>query len=240
MIVTSFSKKGYEQYGKRFLESYRKNCDIPLVVYTEDWIDEDWFDQRNLFDINGIKEFLVRTKDLDGHQGNHYKYYLNVNKFCRKVFAITDFQKDYKGKFAWLDADTYFKKKLPSGFLDQALPEGYMAILDRVYTTSKEGCNGHPECGFMVFDTNHVQNHIFMAMYINTYTSGAFTYMMTQCDSSVLGLVRLQTGVPCINLVENGNVRDDLTGDREGNPFGHSILKDYLHHMKGLEKKNAA
>ena len=36
MIVTTFSPKGYEQYGKRFIETYKEFCDLPLVVYVED------------------------------------------------------------------------------------------------------------------------------------------------------------------------------------------------------------
>lgn len=238
MIVTSFSDDGYRLYGKKFLESYKENCDIPLVVYTENQLNPDWFEERSLFAIPGMTDFLEKVKGFDGHQGNHYKYYLNVFKFCRKVFAIHDVQKKFKGKFAWLDADTYFKQKLPDDFLDQALPDRYMAILDRVFTTTKEGCNGHPECGFMVFDTNHAVNNTFMSLYLNTYTTGAFTYMMTQCDSSVLGMIRMLTDVPYYNLVEGGDVKDDTTADKELNPFDHSILKDYIHHMKGLNKKS--
>ena len=117
-------------------------------------------------------------------------------------------------------------------FLDKVLPKGYVACLLRKHIEPS-----HPECGFMCFDTNHKINPLFMYLYLNTYTTGAFQCLRTQCDSSVFDLVQKQLMPPTVNLTK---VVDDPMESYEigKRPFEHSILDEYMVHLKGLKKKD--
>ncbi len=150
MIVTTFSPEGYQYYGKRFIESYRKHCSEELVIYVEDDLKLDGIETRNLFDVPGCREFLEIVKD--------YKpdiYRNDVNKFCRKVFAMTD---GHSGVMTFLGADTYFLKDMPEGFFEGLVGDNYIAYLGRKRL--------HSETDFISFNTNHSINNTFMTLFL--------------------------------------------------------------------------
>lgn len=211
MIVTSFSPKGYEQYGKRFVETYNKYCNYPLRIYTEEPID---IETKNLFEIPGCSEFLERVKN---YKPNHYRN--DVSKFCRKMFALYD-ASQYKGKIAWVDADIIFKKQVSDNFLDKILQDVYVAYLGRKKT--------HSETGFVALDTSHKLHDLFMTLYIRTLTTGAFMDLKYCCDSDVFDHIKKLLSPPENNL--------NISGD-ENHPFVNSILGQYMDHLKGPIRK---
>ena len=222
MIVTTFSPAGYEQYGKRFIETYKEFCNMPLVVYVEDDLDIDGVEVRNLFDVPGCSQFIeiVKNFDMTKYRNMPNSYRMNVNKFCRKVFAMTDVGLTHKGKFAFIGADTIFHKKVPDTLIEDMLENVYMAYLGRR--------NFHSETDFIAFDTEHPVNRLFMKLFISTYTTGAFQSLKHYCDSDVFDHLRLLLNVPSNNLNICGN---------EDHPFVNSILGEYADHMKGPARK---
>lgn len=222
MIVTTFSPKGYEQYGKRFIETYKEFCDFPLVVYVEDDLKIKGIDVRSLYDVPGCSRFLevIKDFDFDRYSKERNGYRMNVNKFCRKVFAMTDAGLTHKGKFAFIGADTIFHKKIPDGLLDDLIQDKYIAYLGRK--------KFHSETDFIAFDTNHPANNLFMKLFISTYTTGAFQSLKYYCDSDVFDHLRVLLNVPSNNL--------NVCGD-ENHPFVNSILGEYADHLKGSFRK---
>lgn len=120
--VTSFSKKGYEQYGRRFLETYVQYMRHPIVVYVEDPCDfsHPLVSYRDLFGVPGCKDFLSRMlfnimhgKMWDGT----YDYRYAVNRFCRKHFAAFDAAETESAQggdwLVWVDADVEMGAPLP-------------------------------------------------------------------------------------------------------------------------------
>ncbi len=215
MIVTSFSKAGYEQYGRRFLESYRKHCNLPLVIYTEDPID---IETEPLWGIPGCATFVdIVSRETTRPVTNGYRF--NTSKFCRKVFVINHVASTFKGKFAWLDADTVLHKDIPDDFLDTLLEGVYLAYLGR-------DCL-HSETGFIAFDTTHEMNFLFQLLFLREYTSGAYHDLKYWCDSDIFDHILTLLNPPA----------NDLTTDRNSmNPFGESILGQYMTHYKGPNK----
>ena len=216
MIVTSFSPSGYEEYGKRFLESYAKHCRLPLMIFTEEPIPK--LETESLWDIPGCKQFV----DYVSHETtkpvrNGYRF--NTHKFCRKVFAINSVAKTYKKPFAWLDADTVFHKDLPEDFLGTVLDGVYLAYLGRD--------KFHSETGFIAFDPTKKVHDLFHFLFLREYTSGAYHDLRHWCDSDIFDHVRT-----LLSPDEN----DLNVAKSEMNPFGESILGDYMKHYKGVNK----
>jgi hypothetical protein len=213
MIVSTWSPKGYEQYGKRFIDTY---CSPQkLVVYVEDDKEIEGVETRSLYDIPGCVQFLVRTKH---YQPTHYRK--DVNKFSRKVFAITDAASRYKGRMAFIGGDTVFHKPFEYDFLDTILHGVYLAFLGR------DGY--HSETDFIAFDTIHPANRVFMDLFKAEYTTGAFQQLKWWCDSDVFDHVRVLLNVPS----------NDLNVIRDTNhPFINSILGEYCDHLKGPQRK---
>ena len=216
MIVTTFSPEGYELYGKRFIETYKKHCKEELVVYVEDDLEIEGVEVRNLYRVPGCIAFLNRVRD---YKPDHYRR--DVNKFSRKVFAITDAM-SHKGKVVFIGADTIFHKDIPEGFFDSLLDDVYLAYLGRKTT--------HSETDFLAFDTTHSISEQFRFMFINTYITGAFQHLKYFCDSDVFDFVREFLCVPENNL--------NIINDRK-HPFVNSILGEYMLHLKGPERKLA-
>ena len=213
MIVTTFSPSGYRQYGQRFVETYKEYCKYPLIIYVEDDLKIPGIEVRNLYSIPGCKKFLDIVKDV---KVEHYR--MNVNKFCRKVFAIYDASRFER--FAFIGADTIFHKEIPDTFLDDMLKDVYLAYLGRKIM--------HSETDFIAFNTSHKASNLFMSLFLGMYTTGAFQDLKYWCDSDVFDHVRKLLSLPENNL--------NICGD-ENHPFVNSILGEYMTHLKGPQRK---
>ncbi|WP_353572421.1 hypothetical protein [Candidatus Albibeggiatoa sp. nov. BB20] len=234
-VVTSFGPGGYEKYGRRFLETFIEYWpeSISLIVYHEEQPDfqHPRIEFRSLWDVEYIVPFLDRiSKDerakgvlqIDGKKV--YSYRFDVFKFSRKVFSIYDAAKRHQGILAWVDADVVTHSNIPKDFLTSLLPSHcYTAYLGRP--------NNYSECGFMVFNTMHKNNILFMEVYRNCYLRLGFYDLAEWHDSFIFDHVtrlipvtthNLSTGVP----------------DSNNHPFINSVLGNYMDHLKGPKAKS--
>jgi hypothetical protein len=103
-LVTSFSKGGYQLYGKKFIESLIAHWDIPLTVYYEteesDFPQRDNITYRFLGEVPHVQEYCSRAK-VRATAGLSWEW--NLSKFCRKAF-VQAHEMD-EGNFYWIDAD---------------------------------------------------------------------------------------------------------------------------------------
>lgn len=226
MFITSFSAKGYKEYGKQFLDSYLKNCKIPLVVYTEEpMLDREGVEFRNMWNIPGIVDFLqaVDVPEYRGEIDMPNSYTQNVHKFARKTFVIEHALRNCKEKAAWIDADCTVDKPVPNEYLENLIPdECHKVFLGRE--------DMHSECGFIGFNCNNRLHELFLHTYLSIYTSGAFQNMMTKCDSSVFDFARLLVNAYDLNIGE---------GLDPVHPFSESVLSEYFTHNKGNRKRKS-
>lgn len=222
MIVTTFSPQGYLDYGVDFVESYKKHCKYPLTIYVEDDLKIDGADTRNLFEVPGCELFLeaIRSIDYSRFIGMPNNYRMNVNKFCRKVFAMTDFGLKAESDYAFIGADTIFHKDVPEDFLEKMLENVYIAYLGRK--------GFHSETDFIAFNPEFSAHKMFQSMFIRMYTTGAFQDMKYWCDSDVFDHIRVLLSVPENNI---NTLDDETTLDTQ------SVLNEYMTHLKGPLKK---
>lgn len=208
-FVTSFAKDAYPLYAERFLKSFLENGpeDMELFVYYEDEkppIDDERITYKNLFDINGIKEYLESLSTIPvfrGIVGGQRDYRFDIFTFCRKFFAQKDAALDYGGLLFWIDADIFVQRPFPTAPLEDALSgEHYMCYLGRP---------GWHSCASLVgWDCSHPMNEYFWQALAGVYMSGQVLLLREWHDSFVLDQVREQLKFPAVNLAENIKMPD--------------------------------
>lgn len=241
MFVTSFSPQGFEKYGRRFLETFVANSDVPITVYYEgyqpDFIHE-LVHYRDLYEIPEMWNFIMKIKGHEVMRGISrkedgtvvYNYRYDAFKFSRKVFAIYDAIKANPGTtVAWIDADMVVLGKIDMRFLEQfKIRRGVrIAFVGRV--------GWHSECGFMVFyDTDKRDTKAFLETYRNIYINGAFAYMVEWHDCYAFDVSRH------IHDIKSNNIASSVPIDDEHqlHPMCHiPELAAVLDHLKGDRKE---
>jgi hypothetical protein len=229
--ITSFSPKGYEIYGRKFLESAVENWPCQLLVYYEEKPDfkHSKVSYKPLNEVYGLSAFLEycdRNPVFSGRITGGYNFNYDAAKFCRKVFAQFDILRDYTGRVFWLDADMVFKKPMSEEFLtDDIFQDKTLALLMR------EGL--HAESGFVGFDTRRGDFDVFLKTYIDIYRKGQLFGMRYWIDGHAIQEAVKLSGVSVNNL--------SADFPKNGiNVMPHSLLGDYLHHNKGNRKFQAA
>lgn len=232
MAVTSFGAKGFETYGREGLASFVKHWPGTITVYYENTIPEfpksDKIIWRNLYDDLALVRVLAWARGSPVLQGvmpdGGHNYNNDLYKFCRKVFAVTDVAKEFKGLMFWLDADVRLHADVPAPFLNK--------LLDGVYTCYMGRKRYHPECSFVGYDTRHELSANFMDHFRWVYTSGSVLSLKGFHDCWAYDYCLDKTGVPARNLTPNGKLIEDVMPTTK--------LAKYMVHLKGRAKYEAA
>ena len=152
-VVTSFHKAGFEVYGRKFLETFKKYwpSSVNLTIYFEDEHDRNPnFKWEPISSVEFLDEYMAKLRFplFHGIQGDKY----NINwdaRMARKSFIQMHSMRKFKGKVAWLDSDVITHEPVPENFLDTVLPDDkFCAYLGRdgwMYT----------ESGFLAFNASH-------------------------------------------------------------------------------------
>lgn len=144
-ICTSFSPKGFKQYGTCFVTSYQdKDWHFPLYLFN------DGFDpylttildthHRDLTEDKEAEEFKERFHKIES--GDNYRR--QAIKFSRKVFAMSNMM-ETTGWFIWFDADIVFTAPPTQEFLDLFANDTSIVYLGRPRFR-------HSETGFIAFN----------------------------------------------------------------------------------------
>lgn len=240
-VVTSFSAEGWEQYGRRCVESFSQYWprEIQLFVYSEEAEElpasVDWFSWRvrwfPLLNLGTVSAFLQKH-GLDpkkhgivpGWKKENFRF--NACKFMRKVFAVADCAlRTDADRLFWLDADTVTFAPVPMAFLESLLPDSYyLCHLGR-------GDRYHSECGFMGFNVKHPAHQEFMERYAGMYGTGRFEQEKEWHDSYLFDVVRKE-------MEREGKIQSyNLSPKGQGHVFIQSGLGQYMDHMKGGFRK---
>lgn len=231
-VVSTTNKKGWNEYGRRMAEKFVQFWpeEIKLTVYAEDFdVDVVGVDQRSM------PTWLARFKEQHGDQGwkcgrthRGYDFRFDALKFSHKVAAITDFMDPHtEGVDIWCDADTLTHSRISSDWLDGLFADqhAYMAWLARR--------NSFPECGFVMYRTDHPYHQRMMREFRELYTKGRIFNMGEYHDSYLL--MRLVQDACKIGRM---TPPVSLSGD-EGwsHPFVNGPLGAKMDHLKGPHRK---
>jgi hypothetical protein len=168
-VVTTCNHGGWKLYGKKMLSSFEKywSKNIDLVFYPEGF-------SCPKFDNLIVREFpswflnwkICHAKNADAHgrdvscnrDGRAYDFRRDCVRFSHKIAALTDWALTGYSQdiLIWIDADTTTDKDVNEEWIKSFAPNGEN-LLSWLYRR-----NTHPECGFLIFNSNHYYFKRFM------------------------------------------------------------------------------
>tara|TARA_R100001086_G_scaffold190829_1_gene108209 strand:- start:82 stop:2376 length:2295 start_codon:yes stop_codon:yes gene_type:complete len=246
-VVTSFSKTGWETYGRKMVQSAAQfwGPNIHLTAFYHDFeltdpISNPQISYRNLNEVKDMEEFKKEYAEYDGTIGGKspYTYKLDCIKFCHKVFALTEFafelceQSKKPGWLVWLDADTITTKFVTYDTLNKCLPEkASLVYLGRKHYE-------YSETSFLGFNLNHQAPVDLLGDLRGAYISGEVLNYREWHDGFVFErLLKI--------YIAHGLKAHDWTGHIDEIKSLHSgvqafesfPLGEYMIHNKGSRKK---
>jgi hypothetical protein len=256
-VVTTFHKQGYEQYGKRMIESFLRTwpAEIKLYVYAEDCeIQESspnliikdlhqaspelvafknrW---KNIPKANGdVSSDPIRSKRKDSGKG--FKW--NAIRFAHKVYSIFACAKECNTEWLiWMDADTFCHSIISEKDINRLLP----GKQDLCYLGRK---GKYSECGLYALHLTSTETNNFLKEFQRVYDEaeskdGIFS-MAEWHDSFVFDCVRVR--FPNMKQHDWAAALHDIRPKPgmthgEGHPLINCEWGAYLDHLKGGRKQ---
>jgi hypothetical protein len=172
--------------------------------------------------LPAFKELWKDHPKANGKNNTSFRF--KAIKFAHKTFAIwNEFKKTTSDWLIWLDCDATIVCEINLKYLKTLCPKDKM-----ISYIGRQG--KYSECGFLAFNMNHPLTNQFMTDWENLYLSGEFIKLKETHDSWTFDHIRLQWNNPDLFYNLNGHSLSDK------NPFGNSLLKDYIIHTKGDNK----
>lgn len=236
LVVTSFSAKGYEEYGKAFLQGWLwfwATSGAELLVCHEGAIHDGPWHMVDLREYGPLRDFIGRnasplttgrsptkgwrTKELKAG----YSYRFDAVKFSHKVFAqhyaSNAFDHD---RLLWFDGDVRTLANVTPEVLDLILPLGYDT--SRLARERK-----HTETGVVGY--RGIAGRFIIARMASYYTSGRIFDLPEWHDCAVYDEV-------CHRDREELRVHD-IVRTVHGHPLTVSPLNPWFDHLKGARKE---
>ena len=248
LVVTSFSPAGYEDYGKRFLETFVKFWpeNVILCVFHED--DKPPIDDSRIwyFNLLADKEYQAwmtqygHDKLNQGIRDGKRDFRWDAVRFAPKVFSLTSPILPTTGWRIWIDADVETTRKIPEVWFSKLLRgEATAAYLGRpkeVFQTS--------ECGFVAYHLAKESGRQFLKDFRQNYVEGKIFGFPEWHDSAVFDILRTayeQAGCVFKDLASDyyKGIKNP-TFEENGHPWPNTVLGQYLKHYKGPAGKEAA
>lgn len=223
-VVTTFSPKGYDVYGRRMIETFAAfwPAKVALHVYYEGDKPSDASDRAVWHSLDADKD---RAAFMAAHEDEDPKDYRKCPvKFCHKVYAMTSAPRD-TDHLMWLDSDC--ETTAPVKSLSECLAkEGQIgSYLARPYSR-------HSETGFLSFyGTGGYQ---FLDAFRKFYNDGEPLKQSEQHDSMAFDVLRRRFEKQGFRF---RNICPDATGLTV---FPQSALKGFITHNKGVARKARA
>ncbi len=247
VVVTSFNAAGFERYGARMVDSFRRYWppEVEMVVVSEDDIPLET-DERVRFESYGelapegehfkrkFGQFpLANGKRFevldDENMMMEYLFPFDAIRFSHKSFSIFGVSRKWDSdRLIWLDGDTVTFKPIDDRFFAETDPgDGHASYLGRNHMYS--------ECGFICYNRRHTVHHAFMNQIAEEYFNGEIFLLPQWHDCWVFDIMREHfartEGAAYRNL--SADVADS------DHPFINCVLGEYMDHLKGEERKEA-
>jgi len=240
--VTSFSREGWELYGRRFVDSFRHHWtgEIQLICAWEGQPPDHGLCGFDLLAADPARSFVARHHtnpithgllDMPPAQWTAkakregYSFRHDAFKFARKVFAVCRVAKLIEhGKLFWLDADIVTHKPVSHVLLNTLLPDAAsLCYLDRQP-------HFHSELGFVGYNLERAEVAYFLEQYEEIYATDAFLSLPYWDDCNVFDHLVRQLEPVVAPIIHHSRQQ----------PFDTSPLAACMTHLKGKRKTNEA
>jgi len=224
-IVTTFSDKGYQEYGHWFVESAIKyiDKDIQLFFYTDNTkltLPSNMTNQKLEESIPDLSEFKKRN----AHK-KPSNFMFDAVRFSHKSYCLYHAAKTKDVDIlCWLDTDTEIITQITSQYIRSFLPQDkFVAYLGRPGT--------YTETGFLVFDMRHEYAQEYFDRFKEYYDTDKIYELSAQLDCHVFDAVRVEMEKE--HKIKNHNISP------QGITKSHfdQALNGYIAHYKGAKKE---
>lgn len=240
IVVTGFSKDGYEQYGRNFVQTFTKfrPDGLGLVVYVDDYKPftppYEWIKQVTHDQLRGVREFVERNKNIPEHCGKSpvpgwrhkdervgYSYRYDAVRFCWQLFYPEHASESLPDGeiLVWFDGDVIFHDNISTSYIDTALQGHDLAYLGR---------RTHTELGFWAVRLNNMTRS-FLFKLAEAYRSNAVFRMPEWHSAAVFDF--------CLKDHPLAARANSLTAGDAGNVWERTPLRRFSTHLKGKLKE---
>jgi hypothetical protein len=235
--AATFHAEGYERFGKRFIESFRRHWpkETKLWIFAEGCAPEgcDRVIVRDLHtDARDLAEFKRRhagNPGAHGRFGQRYEYMLDAVRWSHRIFALREAcERSDADILINIDADIVCFEDMPLEFLAGLMP----AQADIGYMPRRQM---YSECSFVLYRIRRPAVVDFIWKHTDYYTSDAIFTLprWTDCHAfdAMVAQHRRRGDLAFHNI--NEGVPDSM------HPFVNGPLGRYMDHLKGEERKAA-
>jgi hypothetical protein len=234
-VVTTFSKDGYDLYGKRWIESlmrYLPSNDT-VIIYTDfnlaapaDNFVIKQFDQEFLKHSEFKNRVLNFFNTTEKYQGIGAK----TIKFSYKAFVINKELKENKNILVWLDGDVETLDYITHDDFVKQLNLNFLAC----QTEKQTHRYPHIESGILIFDCLHPVTNLFQKQFQEYYYTDKLFKLKKPYDGYIIGKILKENNFAFTDFnqyikVIGKNSSKDLT-------FQHPFLKSKFVHWIGQSK----
>jgi len=232
-VITTFSKQGYDVYGKRWINSVIKfwPTDTKVVIYTD-------FDLLAPADNFTIKQFdtefpnhAVFKEQVTSKFSDNDKA-VNIGnktiKFSYKGFVISkELLSATSGYLVWLDGDAETINNISTSTLDSLVDNTFLAC-------QQEKNFKHVESGVLVFNASLKMTQEFAAEINDYYFNGKLFNLKKPYDGYVIADILKNNKYIYNNLNKEFNFQDKKS--KKEDTFLHPLLKSNFVHWIGSVK----
>ena len=239
-VLTTFHRAGWEQYGKKMVETFLQHWpeDIVIHLYCEDvetGIKHDRVVEHDIFKTcPPLKDFLAQHNNdhNNGIRNGQRDFKFDAIKFCYKVFAQCHRIRNSKADtLLFVDADTVTFAPPPISELQKLLPDdNFTAYIGRPNNKKLP----FTETGFIMYNLKHPNTVNFAEVFEDLYTTGKIFDLEYQVDCFTYDTARR------ITEQTHGAMSNDITGPGglgKRHPFVNTILGTFMDHLKGDARK---
>lgn len=177
LIVTSWSKKGYDLYGQRMLESARR-CGVEHLMFVAS--EDPHADRNTALDLEPLKRNLSDARYRKAAPRNQAAYL----RWGAKVLALHAGMKVAKDRgvdwLVWLDGDTEWTQGPSQGWWDKVLPADCA-----VSALLRDGMGWEAETGFVGYRMGSAFAWSLIESMYDLYSTGAVFDMPQWWDGAV-------------------------------------------------------
>lgn len=239
-VLTTFHKAGWEQYGKRMVETFLQYwpSEIKLHLYCENvktgLVDPRVIEHDIFQACPHVKDFLEQNNNdfNNGIRNGERDFKYDAIKFCYKVFAQCHrIQNSKADTVIFIDADTVTFAEPPIDELKQLLPpDCFTAYIGRPNNKKLP----FAETGYIMYNMNHPNTQSFAEVFQDLYTTGKVFSLDYQVDCFTYDTAR--------RITEQTHVAksNDITGPGglgKKHPFVNTVLGTFMDHLKGDNRK---
>lgn len=239
-IITTFSKDGYELYGKKMVNTWLQYwpSTFELIVYTEEFKLLEKDSRLKEIDIDSACPSLIKFKNnslqfIDNKDKKSKRRIDKAIRWSHKVYAISHALQCKCDYLIFLDGDTYSKKQV-----DVTLPNKIVGnhLFGVHFETIKNSL--HFETGFICFNMNHPQINILKNELQKGYDNLEIYSLQKPWDGFWFSYLYQKFNLDVINLgsgvFSNPLIKDSLVHEVGKSKFNNSIKYDKY---SGLKKR---